>query len=346
MGIRTGVREALTALLRRFDYEVLETTRLYEWQKPHAPPSHGSARLPEGADAWLRADNPRLVELRERYAAFDPDVTTPLDWTESHVGAADLRHFRGDNAYIWQLREDVRLPGKGGMNALGYALATYYVKSIDRLGLLDRLVEDDAFGNFTFQIAGKTVSRDLLDSILEIYFLERHLGLSERTDLRVLDVGAGYGRLAHRMLEALPGVRSYVCTDAFAASTLLSEYYLRHRGVTGRGKVVPLDEIQAELASRPFDLAINVHSFSECRLAAIDWWLSLLARSRVPHLMIVPNSIAPGGTALLNSEHEDFQPIVERHGYRLVAREPKFCDPFLQEWGMNPTHHYLFRLEP
>jgi hypothetical protein len=58
----------------------------------------------------------------------------------------------------------------GGENAniLAYAVTLYYLRSIDRLRLLDKLVEDNSLGNFTFTIAGPQASRELLDSIAEI----------------------------------------------------------------------------------------------------------------------------------------------------------------------------------
>src|SRR5205807_8621153 len=98
-------------------------------------------------------------------------ATSTLVWVEGSVRAQDLRYSRGDNAYVWQLRGP-------NMDTGGYALATYCVKSVDALGLLGKLGEDDYFGNFTFDIGGTLVSRDLLDSVLEIYFLDRHLGLA------------------------------------------------------------------------------------------------------------------------------------------------------------------------
>jgi hypothetical protein len=110
----------------------------------------------------------------------------------------------------------------------------------------------------------------------------------------VLDIGAGYGRLAHRMLTALPNIRDYYCTDAVPVSTFLSEYYLQYRELGDRAHVIPLDEIENTLKEQPVQLAINIHSFSECGTAAIDWWVKLLAKSKVRHLMIVPNH-ATGG---------------------------------------------------
>jgi hypothetical protein len=79
---------------------------------------------------------------------------------------------------------------------VSYALSTYYIKSMDRLRLLETLTEDELFGNFVFEIDHKIVSRDLLDSILEIYFLEKCLGIAGRrkrpfwTLVPVMEAGA------------------------------------------------------------------------------------------------------------------------------------------------------------
>ena len=53
----------------------------------------------------------------------------------------------------------------------------------------------------------------------------------------MLDIGAGYGRLAHRMSAAFPQLEDYCCVDAVPESTFLSEYYLRHRGCTPPARV-------------------------------------------------------------------------------------------------------------
>lgn len=208
--------------------------------------------MPDGAVFHLTDDNAFLVSLRERYAAFDAAVATPSVWRNDLIAGDHLRWFREDHAYVWQLRGP-------NMNRLGYALSTYYAKAIDALRLLDRLGEDDLFGNITFEVGGRTVSRDLLDSIVEIYFLEKHLRISSRPDLRLLDIGAGYGRLAHRVVEAFPNVLEYLCVDAVAASTFVSDYYLKFRKCD-RATVVPLDEIEKTLDRARVDLAINVHS--------------------------------------------------------------------------------------
>jgi hypothetical protein len=338
MGFKTGMHRWISPLLRRFGVEVVPSARLYEWQKgPPTGSSHNAAELPAGAEQYLRLDNPRLAELRTRYAASPAEVTASPLWKDDYVTPEQIRFFRGDNPYVWQLRGE-------NNNVLGYALARYYLLTIDELGLLDKLDEDDAFGSFSFVIGGKRVSRDLLDSINEISFLERHLGLSTLDDCPILDIGAGYGRLAHRLLTAFPNVREYYCTDAVPISTFISEYYLRYRGLQDRAHVVPLDEIETTLQERRPRIAVNIHSFSECSVAAIDWWVALLARSGVRHLLVVPNSAGQNGEVMLTNDGHEISPIVARHGYGLVVAEPKYLDPVVQTYALNPTFYYLFEL--
>jgi hypothetical protein len=309
-----------------------------EWQKyPLTPLSCKEPSRSEAAKTYLCPDHPRLRELQRRYAGFNKEVTGPLLWQEGHVSPDDLLCFRGDNAYVWQMQGT-------NMNMPAYALTTYYLKSIDTMGLLERLDEDNCFGCITLNVFNKKVSRDLLDSITEIYFLEKHLHLSTLDSPVILDIGAGYGRLAHRMVQAYPAIQTYICTDAVAVSSFISEFYLRFRTLEDRAKVVPLDEIQRAMEKQRIDVAVNIHSFSECSIPAIEWWLSLLNKHRVSYLMIVPNPLDHGGEQLLTNDRKDICKIVQKHGYHLIAREPKFRDPIIQKYAIMPTYYYLFKL--
>jgi hypothetical protein len=334
--LKRAARNALDGLLQRRGLAIVATRYLYDWQlAPVTQPSHKVSELPDGAETYLRSDNPALVDLQHRYAQFDSGVTAPIIWNPGFLKPEDLLYFRGDNPYVWQLRGP-------NMNPQGYALAYYHARSVDALDLLDKLHEDELFGVFTFDVDGRRVSRDLLDSVAEINFLERHLHVSARPGFRVLDIGAGYGRLAHRMVTGLSSVSEYLCTDGVAASTFICEYYLQTRGASPRAVVVPLDHVRETLGHHPVDLAVNIHSFSECSLAAIAWWMETVSRARVKYLMMVPNSLNNGGARLLTNDLHDFQPVVERHGYKLVAKDPKYGDPVVQQYAICPTYHYLF----
>jgi hypothetical protein len=286
-----------------------------------------SVPLPEGAERELRADNPRLEELRAAYAALELPVTAASRWNGSAVESfLDLRFFRGETLITWHYRE---LPK---VTSLKYFVLLRYVRERDRLGLLDKLSEDGAFGCWTFEYEGHgRVSRDLIESVNEIAFLERELRLSERERFSVLDIGAGYGRLAHRMTDAFERLDDYCCVDAVPESTFLSEYYLRERGSSPRARVVSLDRVERELAPGAFDLAVNIHSFPECTYAAVDWWTDLLGRLEVPHLLVVPNEPDELLTLEADGTRRDFLPLIERAGYRLSRSEPVVDDPAVAE---------------
>jgi SAM-dependent methyltransferase len=305
----------------------------------YVDPSFDSRRtLPPGASDELRSDHPRLIELRARYARCRAPMAIKTVWAHSYLETQlSLPYFRGDNSYVWQFRNI------GAMATHKYFFYLREVAARDTRGLLETLEEDGAFGCWTFDYPGwPTVSRDLLDSINELEFLDRELDLLD-TDWTVLDIGAGYGRLAHRMLAAAPKLTRYICVDAVPESTFLCEYYLRFRGCMDRAEVVPLDELDARLPGRTVQLAVNIHSFSEMGSPAIAGWLSWLAELEVPWLLIVPND----GRLLLTSEEtgerHDFAPLVRQHGYELARCEPVFPDPTMREFMRVGDHFFLFR---
>jgi hypothetical protein len=335
------LKRAIDAALARRGFERIASRLVYPWQrKPIDLPSHSGSPLPPGAEDALRADHPRLLELTRAYRELDSPLAQQPVWTEDLLATADLRQFRGDNPYVFQLR------GRN-FNALGYAVSYYCARrvgEIERLGLLDRLEEDGLFGVHTFEIDGRRISRDLLDSALELAFLERHLGLSQGPRRTLLDIGAGYGRLAHRGATAFPETTRWLATDAIPTSTFLCEYYLGFRALGERASAVPLHELAAAIRPGEVDVAVNIHSFSECSLAAIDAWIALLAGARVEHLMIVPNAVGADGITMLTNQGADFSRIVSAHGYRCIAAEPKYPDPLVQEYGVSPAAHLLFQL--
>ncbi len=283
--------------------------------------------LPPGAEERLRTDHPRVVDLRARYAALDLPVLAASRWSaEAVAGFLDLARFRGETLITWHYREPRRV------TALKFFLFARYVAERDPRGLLSNLGEDGAFGCWWFEYPGHVAySRDLLESVNEISFLDRQLGILDHDNLRILDVGAGYGRLAHRLATACPGLDDYCCVDAVPESTFLSEYYLEYRGVAPPARVVPLDRIDSDLAPGAFDLAVNIHSFSECTYSAVAWWVQLLVQLEIPRLLVIPNE----PTELLSLETDggrrDFAGLLADAGYELRVQEPVIDDPAVRE---------------
>lgn len=294
--------------------------------------------LPPGAETKLSDDNPRLRDLRERYAAFDSALCVHSFWADEYRSRdLELRYFRGDNAFVWQYRN------MREQTALRYSLYLRHLASIDRRSCLETLEEDGAFGCWAFEFPGfPPVSRDLLDSINEMYFIDRAWGLFDRREFSVLDIGAGYGRLAQRMSAAVPGLSRYYCTDGVPESTFLSEYYLSFRGVD-QAEVVPADDLD-RLPAGEIDLALNIHSFSEMSRETIAAWLDLLVRLRVPRLLVVPND--PDAFLSYETDHTrlEFGSILESHGYKLRVREPVIPSRHLRQLiGMWDNFYFFER---
>jgi putative sugar O-methyltransferase len=337
-GVNTCLTPVDVCLVRKsvFDRVQRETEKFYR-------PSYRPAELPLGSREYLSPANRRLNELKERYRRFAPEALRASRWNQEHVDTVKMPWFRGDNPYIWQFREK---------NTEGKHIATaLYLKSIDRHGWMKTLKEDGLFGAYVFEFDGGFISRDLLDSITELYFLDDVLQVTKWSQENILDIGAGYGRLAYRTVNAIPNVGRFYCVDAIPESSFISEYYLQFRGAD-RATVLALDEIRQALAATTITLATNIHCFSECTLNAVRWWLDLLREHEVRYLLIVPDAYSNGGHRLLTREttgyHEnqmkDYLPELQARGYRLVEKRPKFLDPNVQRYGISPTYHYLFEL--
>ncbi|WGD54938.1 putative sugar O-methyltransferase [Bradyrhizobium sp. CB1650] len=309
---------------------------LYPWQFRQPRGSCQMMNLPPSAEDYLRPDNPRLRELKERYGRCDARVTTPAIWEDGILATSDISHFRRDNAFVWQERRGTRF------NELAYAASYYALKASDACDLLTLLEEDGFFGAHVFSIDGRQVSRDLLDSVREIDFVRKHMDLVNPR-ASILDIGAGYGRLPYRLSRVTQGTVNIYATDAIAESTFVSEFYLKFRAAEGVS-VVPLDRFETFIASTPIDLAINIHSFSECSLTAIDWWVERLSINKVKRLLVIPNHADVATQRCLTNRGEDMELIFERHGYAAIIREPRYPDSILQRYGIDPSLISLFEL--
>jgi hypothetical protein len=188
---------------------------------------------------------------------------------------------------------------------------------------------------------GKTVSRDLLDSVWEINFLERHIKLSQMPSLTLLDIGAGYGRLAYRLVNSLPNIDTVLCADAIPESTFICQYYLQYRGVAEKARTVPLHKFEETIQATPIQIVTNIHSFQECTIESISWWLDVLARGGVEYFML-----AHYRNELLSREsdggNKDFHPLLEARGFELVAKEPVYAsDTLAATYGLYPDRWYF-----
>jgi hypothetical protein len=333
--LKTWARTKSKAAIARTGYLV---TRVDDESRRYVSVTHNDeVALPAGAEQTLRADNPDLVKLEEAYNALDVPAAAHTQWRQSFLRRnLSMAWFRGDNAYVWQFRQF------GSAARLRMYLGLLDVESRDKLGLFAKLTEDGLFGAWTFVFGDRSpVSRDLLDSINEINYLDQMTGLATKDGLRVLDIGAGYGRLAHRMSSALPNLAAYDCIDGVATSTFLCQYYVDYRKMPDSVRVVELPD--HEKLSDTYDLAVNIHSFSECSLEAINWWLDRIAERDIEWLLIVPNTPDELRSTELDGSMKPFRQDVLDRGYELVDSRPVHQSDELRELiDMNDVF-YLFR---
>lgn len=213
-------------------------------------------------------------------------------WQEQWEARIDPERFRAHDQYLEQ-RPD-----------FPYAALVADLKRRDKWR--PELKEDCAFGCVTAVVDGVTVSRDLLDSMNEIAFLEE-CGLEMRY-LRALDIGAGYGRFAHRLLTAYPDAE-VMCTDEIMTSMEVCAKYLRHRGVR---HVQVSDPIGVRYQYRPYDLAVNIHSWSECTRDEVRGWMRTIRMLDIPKLFVIPHdpgfsTYNGGGSFMLDIEAAGFK---------------------------------------
>lgn len=290
------------------------------------------------SSAYLTSANPRLKELRERYSKVNVPASVHSLWTTDYVeDQVNLDKFRAQSAYVWVFKE---LPRPTQLK--------YFIYVQDVLAkcpeLYNKIDEDGAFGClcYDFESAGR-VSRDRMDSAVEIDFLNRHMGFLSQKNLRVLDVGAGYGRLAQRVSAVAPNLTDYVCLDAVPDSTFLCEFHTKFRKLD-KVRVVPLDELIAlQKPVGEFDIAFNVHSFSECTYAAIEWWMQKIADLNIPYLFVIPNTKTDFLTTEMDHTRKNFLPLIEKAGYKIVAQEPLFANPDVQKLLSIYDHLFLFK---
>lgn len=268
--------------------------------------------------AELSRDNPRLLELEEAYAKLNYFENSLWKTWVDHI---DIQNFRGEPGYLSQMWQ---MTPERYQNTLHYAIDQGLRHDIEMLG------EDGAFGCITFnEDMGASeddivYSRDLLDSVCEIQFLRETLGFKDTDEPTLLDIGAGYGRLAYRWLQAMPFAYVFCC-DAIPLSTFLCNFYLNYRIPHMESATIPLHELSRLQRA---DVACNIHSFSEMPLSAVRFWLSFCADLNIPNLFLVPHAgdlIHPHFvTSEADGSHLDYFHLFAEHGYKLKVQRPKF----------------------
>jgi hypothetical protein len=237
-------------------------------------------------DQFMRLYGSLLAKFEKEYSAEPVDLSFWKDW----LNPRDAMRYRGEvfvsQATAWD-------PGNFGMQALrdAYYLEYLYASSVDHLGAL-RLFEDDgAFEALRFNLEGTIVSRDILDSVLELNFIAKHCGMRRKDSFVLIDVGAGYGRLVSRALSLFQNGEAYAL-DAVPFSSFTCEHYLTFRGLSDRAKIGNIANLR-DVRGPAQRVAVNIHSWSEAPMRSIERWLDALLGAKIQWLLLVTPSARP-----------------------------------------------------
>ena len=281
------------------------------------------------ANPWQEEIVGRMTELNKTYQKSNLHPRELGVWTDKHTQKIDLANFRSDNVYVWQKRN---------LTIENYLVSYLLTRIADKADLLAQLSENGNYGVEFFEFSSRKISRDLLDSVLEINFMIDMVGLDSLAKFRVLDIGAGYGRLGRNLARVFPEMK-IGCIDAIPLSTAISEYYLGEEIERGQIKVYSLSQLD-ELANSSFDLAVNIHSFSEMSLSSVEDWIGFLKKAKVPRVFIVPNP-----KELRLNSGEDFRGIFERFGYKVSTVRSKFLEGIPEKFLLYPSNYFYLELE-
>lgn len=185
---------------------------------------------------------------------------------------------------------------------------------------------DAAYGARVVDTCLGGVTRQWLDNNVERAFIEAN-ATGDLSGKVVLDIGAGYGRFG----SCLPESTKYIATDGVEISKKIAAEYLSKHGPK-HWAICNKDDVPSINA----DIAINVHSWSECSIAEIEEWIEVLAKSGTKHLFTVTHGHVADGTAYMSwsRDGKSFKPLIEKH-YDLVIE----C-----ETGLNNHPHAIWKL--
>lgn len=271
----------------------------------------------------------RASELHNRYTKFGLYPRDLGVWDEKHLRKLDVSLFRSDNVYVWQTRE---------LNEVNYLVSYLAAKLLDKSNLFDSISESGEFGVEIYQFGEVNVSRDLLDSILEINFLIEIVGLEAFSKMKVLDIGAGYGRLAKNLARIFPEIK-IGCVDSIPISTAISEFYLKDEISLSQVRVYSIDEID-KISYRSFDLVTNIHSFSEMSIDSVETWISFIRKLGVPNVFVIPNP-----KELRLNTGQDFEAIFNKYGYVVRQKMSKYPVGIEEKYLLYPSNYFYLELE-
>lgn len=190
----------------------------------------------------------------------------------------------------------------------------------------DAALRDVEFGGVTHRTPSGPATRMWLDANVEIRFIQQHCPVESP---RVLEIGAGYGRLAALYQ---PLCARYVTVDAVPISTQLCRFYCQR--YAPEVEVWNLAEFAVNAQPGLFDLAVNIHSWNECSVEQIGRWLDVLVGLEVPWLFAVSHGKGAGAWKTQEHGQPSWRKLLTDR-YELVHEA---------EIGLGPHPHTIWKL--
>lgn len=163
-----------------------------------------------------------------------------------------------------------------------------YLKDVDSTGLTDLIFDKHGSINKAYE---KNLINCDLGSVYDLALLNTVIDFQDQSKINVLEIGAGYGRLAEAILLSKQGGIHYAIVDAVPASLMYCYLYLKDRLPhlkVGSFYTDPLEQSEDfdvfiypawhfEASNKvAFDLSINIQSFQEMDQDRVDYYYRLI----------------------------------------------------------------------
>jgi putative sugar O-methyltransferase len=227
------------------------------------------------------------VDIHTQYQALKNDLT----WSDLDLSAAQrAAHFDSD-AKPTEFSEK-----KWNIYVQFLCMLWEYSLKHDQLRLLDKIDEPQVGNPVGIKYKGRLVTQDICNTVLEINTMMQYINHSPGKRLRVMELGAGHGRIGNVLLHTVPN--SQIVIVDIPPALYVSQWYLttlspKHRAFKFR-EFSDYNDIQKEfeesslaflspaqvehLPAKCIDLFINICSLQEMTHAQIDMWFDHIDR--------------------------------------------------------------------
>jgi putative sugar O-methyltransferase len=194
---------------------------------------------------------------------------------ENHItkdSSRNLTTFRSTDVNYKLAYWDPRVNGVRYLKTLIYYLAANL--SAENWSRLRRIRHRGLGDPISVTYDGESVCLDYLLAVFELEFIEQTLPLHS---LRVLEIGAGYGRTCHAIMSN-HDIASYCIIDLENSLRLAKEYLSRvlDPGQFEKVTFIPVGEVDDLPETVQFDLCININSFAEMKAETARDYLSFI----------------------------------------------------------------------